>query len=112
MSNNAVASTSVLTPALLTSFRPSKVFKKHNQNGKPFTAISFEDRGEFVITSAQDDTMQLFNCKTGKHTKVLNSKKYGVDLARFTHKSSAVIHASTKEDGQFSLCTTTISSQN
>src|SRR6266568_4833795 len=30
--------------------------------------------------------------------KTLYSKKYGVDLPRFTHKSSNIIHASTKED--------------
>lgn len=29
----------------------------------------------------------------------LFSKKYGVHLARFTHRSSNVIYASTKEDG-------------
>lgn len=30
--------------------------------------------------------------------KTLNSKKYGIDLPRFTHKNSAIIYASTKED--------------
>ena len=30
--------------------------------------------------------------------KTLYSKKYGVDLPRFTHKSTAIVHASTKED--------------
>jgi COMPASS component SWD2 len=30
--------------------------------------------------------------------KTLNSKKYGIDLPRFTHKSTAIIYASTKED--------------
>lgn len=35
-----------------------------------------------------------------RHQKQLYSKKYGVHLARFTHKSSTVIYASTKENGQ------------
>ena len=30
--------------------------------------------------------------------KTLYSKKYGVDLPRFTHKNTAILHASTKED--------------
>jgi COMPASS component SWD2 len=30
--------------------------------------------------------------------KTLHSKKYGVDLPRFTHKNTAILHASTKED--------------
>lgn len=35
-----------------------------------------------------------------RHVKTLYSKKYGVHLARFTHKSTAVIYASNKEDGE------------
>jgi COMPASS component SWD2 len=33
-----------------------------------------------------------------RHLKTLYSKKYGVDLPRFTHSKTAVVHASTKED--------------
>lgn len=33
-----------------------------------------------------------------RHVKTLYSKKYGVDLPRFTHKSTAIIYSSTKED--------------
>ena len=33
-----------------------------------------------------------------RHIKTLYSKKYGVDLPRFTHKNTAIVHASTKED--------------
>ncbi len=32
--------------------------------------------------------------------KTLNSKKYGVDLIRFTHATNTVIHSSTKIDGK------------
>lgn len=33
-----------------------------------------------------------------RHLKTLHSKKYGVDLPRFTHAKGCIIHASTKED--------------
>jgi len=33
-----------------------------------------------------------------RHSKTLYSKKYGIDLPRFTHKNSTILHASTKED--------------
>ncbi|KAJ6630995.1 WD40-repeat-containing domain protein [Mycena sp. CBHHK59/15] len=62
------------------------------------TGISFDDRGDQVITAAEDETFRLYSCKTGKQTKILHSKKYGVDLPRFTHKNTAILHASTKED--------------
>ena len=72
------------------------------------------------MTAADDETFRLYNCKTGKcvrpcfshpltrptyvfvaysrHSKTLYSKKYGIDLPRFTHKNSTILHASTKED--------------
>ena len=39
-----------------------------------------------------------------RHVKTLYSKKYGVHLARFTHRSSAIVYASTKEDGTCLIC--------
>jgi len=49
---------------------------------------------------AQDDeTLQIYNCKEGKHAKELKSQKYGVDLARFAHHPQSIIYASTKGDG-------------
>lgn len=89
-----------LTDEVIASFRPSKVFKApaYIQPGRHFTSLDFDDRGEMCVTSSDDETIHLFNVKTGKHAKTLNSKKYGVDLVRFTHKSSAVLYASTKTD--------------
>lgn len=86
-----------------------------NPTPRHITGISFDDRGDQVITAGEDETFRLYNCKTGKqvfssdnsasrtdhlgrHHKTLHSKKYGVDLPRFTHKNTAIIHASTKED--------------
>lgn len=89
----------VLTPELLGSLKPAKVLTEHIEPGSSFTSLDFDDKGEFLITSATDEAMQLYNCRTGKHHKHFYSKKYGVHLARFTHKSTAIIHASTKEDG-------------
>lgn len=46
-----------------------------------------------------DDTLQIYNCKEGKHAKELKSQKYGVHLARFSHHAQSIIYASTKVDG-------------
>ncbi|PLW48667.1 hypothetical protein PCANC_04894 [Puccinia coronata f. sp. avenae] len=88
----------LLTPESMSSLKMAKVFRTHNSAGSSFTSISFDDRGEHLITTAEDETLQLFGARNGKHLKQAFSKKYGCSLARFTHKSSAVIHASTKED--------------
>jgi COMPASS component SWD2 len=36
--------------------------------------------------------------RTHRRTKTFYSKKYGIDLPRFTHKSTAIVYASTRED--------------
>ncbi|GAA5983746.1 hypothetical protein JCM11641_001742 [Rhodosporidiobolus odoratus] len=86
----------VLAPPVMSTFKPAKVFRSHNAAEKSFTSLSFDSKGEMLITSGEDETMQLFDVRSGKHVKQLYSKKYGVHLARFTHKSSTIIHASTK----------------
>jgi COMPASS component SWD2 len=63
------------------------------------TSLDFDDTGEFLVAACDDETIQLYNAKEGKHSKVLYSKKYGVHLAKFTHQSHSVLYASTKVDG-------------
>lgn len=50
------------------------------------------------MTSESDETIQIYNVKEGSHYKSLLSKKYGVKLAKFTHSSSSIIYASTKQN--------------
>ncbi|KAF7424272.1 member of Set1p complex, histone methyl transferase [Pleurotus ostreatus] len=97
--------TMTLTNQLMGKFKPAKIFKgaveatpppspggRTSSNGpKHITGISFDDRGDQVITAAEDETFRL-------PLKTLHSKKYGVDLPRFTHKNTSIVHASTKED--------------
>jgi COMPASS component SWD2 len=64
------------------------------------TSLDFDDSGELAIVSRTDDTLQIYNCKEGKHAKELKSQKYGAHLARFTHHSSSILYASTKIDGE------------
>lgn len=51
------------------------------------------------MTSESDETIQIYSVKEGRHDKSLLSKKYGVKLAKFTHNSSSIIYASTKQNG-------------
>lgn len=52
------------------------------------------------MTSESDETIQIYNVREGRHDKTLLSKKYGVKLAKFTHASSSIIYASTKQNGR------------
>ncbi|KAH9481653.1 WD repeat-containing protein 82 [Psilocybe cubensis] len=109
--------TLTLHNGLMAKLKPSKIFKtavepapkppspvgpgQHQKAAPParsVTGICFDDRGDQLITAGEDETFKLYSCKSGKLTKTFYSKKYGVDLPRFTHKNTAILHASTKED--------------
>ncbi|KAF9158863.1 member of Set1p complex, histone methyl transferase [Actinomortierella ambigua] len=85
----------VLTSTILESFKVTKIFKDNTQI---ITSLDFDDSGTKCITSAEDESLHVYDCTAGKLHKTLFSKKYGVHLARFTHRSTNVVYASTKED--------------
>ena len=62
------------------------------------TSLDFDDTGELAVVSRDDDTLQIYNCREGKHAKELKSQKYGVHLARFSHHAQSIVYASTKVD--------------
>lgn len=66
------------------------------------TSLDFDDQGDYLVASGDDEMIQVFDVKEGKSTKTVPSKKYGVHLARFTHHSRQILHASTKLDGVYS----------
>ncbi|AEO69599.1 70a6cf6e-e52a-49f2-90da-5ffe8a06bd69 [Thermothielavioides terrestris] len=97
---NAPSTTSV--SEVISAFRPTKLFRRDDaKDGKPLPyvlSIDFDDPGELCMTSESDETIQIYNVKDGRHDKSLLSKKYGVKLAKFTHTSSGIIYASTKQN--------------
>lgn len=88
---------------VIANFRPTKLFNREdiedNKSNPYILSIDFDDPGELCMTSESDRTIQIYNVKEGRHDKMLISKKYGVKLAKFTHTSSSVIYASTRENG-------------
>ncbi|OIW33706.1 WD40 repeat-like protein [Coniochaeta ligniaria NRRL 30616] len=87
---------------VMANFRPMKLFKREDvkdTKSKPSViSIDFDDPGELCITSESDETLMIYNVKEGRHDKKLLSQKYGVKLAKFTHHSSSILYASTKEN--------------
>ena len=57
-------------------------------------SVDFSRDGEFLVTSCDDESVHLYSCTKGKKQKTVHSKKYGVDLVRFTHHTPAVVCAS------------------
>ncbi|EAW13101.1 WD-repeat containing protein SWD2 [Aspergillus clavatus NRRL 1] len=89
---------------IIRSFHPAKAFKgsKHEPSNY-VTSLDFDDQGDYLVASGDDETIQVFDIKEGKSTKSVPSKKYGVHLARFTHHSRQILHASTKVDDSLRL---------
>ncbi|EEP80127.1 hypothetical protein UREG_04969 [Uncinocarpus reesii 1704] len=90
---------------IVKNYRPSKVFRGNSRsNGQQYiTSVDFDDQGDYLVAAGDDEMLQLFDVKEGKPTKTVPSKKYGVHLARFTHHSRQILHASTKVDDSLRL---------
>jgi len=80
-----------LSSQLLGQFAVSKVFK---DNTLPVNSMDFFHTGELLVTASDDESIHLYDCVTGKQTKVLFSKKYGIDLVRFTRDKNSILSAS------------------
>ncbi|KAF3064110.1 WD repeat-containing protein 82-B [Daldinia childiae] len=94
----------------LHSFRPTKLFKRDDiKDGRPqpfILSLDYDDPGELLMTSESDETIQIYKVREGRHDKQLLSKKYGVKHAKFTHNSSSIIYASTKQNDAIRYLTT------
>ena len=70
------------------------VGKTFKDNTAKINSLDFSKEGDFLITASDDESLHIYNTVSGKKHKSIFSKKYGVDLIRFTHHSSSVICAS------------------
>jgi len=85
---------SKLTDKTVKSFAMAKVFKNNEAKTGKINSMDYFPDGELLITGSDDESIHVYNCQDGVLNRVVYSKKYGVDLVRFTHVSSAVICAS------------------
>ncbi|WAR26516.1 WDR82-like protein [Mya arenaria] len=84
-----------LTENVVRNFRVAKIFR---ENTDKITSIDFSSNGETLISSSDDDSIVIYDCQGGTPKRTLNSKKYGVDLIRYTHAVNTALHSSTKID--------------
>src|SRR4051812_23413288 len=89
------ASTGVrLNANVIKSLQMGRVLKS---NSKEINSLDFSRDGDWLITASDDESIHVINCSKGAVEKELFSKKYGVNLIRFTNHNSAVIYASKNE---------------
>jgi len=61
-----------LTPQVIESMAMGKVFK---DNTARINALDFSKDGDLLITSSDDETLNLYSCLEGKKKKSIMSKK-------------------------------------
>jgi len=84
-----------LVDDVVRSLRVAKIFR---ENTDRISSFNFSSNGETLLTSSDDDSIVIYDCLNGTPKRTLNSKKYGVDLIRYTHAQNTALHCSTKID--------------
>uniref|UniRef100_A0A667Y1G4 WD repeat-containing protein 82-like n=1 Tax=Myripristis murdjan TaxID=586833 RepID=A0A667Y1G4_9TELE len=85
-----------ITDSVLRSFRVARTYRENSQK---VNCVDYSPSGESAISSSDDDSIVLYDIREGKPTRTLYSKKYGVDLIRYTHgDTNTVVYSSNKLD--------------
>ncbi len=84
-----------LHDAVLQSFAISKQFAE--PSNAPINSIDFYHTGEALVTASNDESIHVYDCLSGREAKVLYSRKYGVDLIRFSKHRESVLSASNND---------------
>lgn len=45
-------------------------------------------QGKYLVTACDDDAVCIYDCEKGERSKMLYSKKYGVDHIKFVHSGA------------------------
>ncbi|CAG0889942.1 unnamed protein product [Cyprideis torosa] len=85
-----------LVDTVIRTFRVAKLFHE-NQDEINFVDF-FSQTGEYLISSCNDDSINIYDVDKGTHRRQVQSKKYGATWIRFTHSKNHAIHASSKLD--------------
>ncbi|CAD6194651.1 unnamed protein product [Caenorhabditis auriculariae] len=80
---------------VINSMVASKTF---SDNTEEINSVSYSQDGVYMITSANDDSINIYNIQSGVKSRSVNSKKYGVGLIRYAPGANCAVHCSTKID--------------
>ncbi|POM69998.1 Hypothetical protein PHPALM_13653, partial [Phytophthora palmivora] len=85
-----------LSDAVLRSYSVARNFapQEDEEPNVQITSLDFHRNGERCVTSRSDGVMSMINCLSGTVAKTILTKRYGVDIVRFTHHPDCVIFSS------------------
>ncbi|XP_058486941.1 uncharacterized protein LOC131460437 isoform X3 [Solea solea] len=83
-----------ITDSVIRNFRVARTYR---QNSQKVNCVDYSPNGENAISSSDDDCIVLYDMQEGRMKRTLFSKKYGVDLIRYTHgDAQQVVYSSNK----------------
>ncbi|KAL6052932.1 WD repeat-containing protein 82 [Balamuthia mandrillaris] len=89
-----------ITDHVLQHMAMGKVFK---DSKAAFNSMDFHHEGKYLVAANDDESIHMINTETGRQEKVIHSKKYGVDLVRFTHGEPNTVICASKNQWDESL---------
>ncbi|TMW60680.1 hypothetical protein Poli38472_000722 [Pythium oligandrum] len=94
-----------LNDALLRRYNVAKnlVPQEEEERDAAMTAISFHQQGDVCVTSRNDGVVSVINCLSGMITKTIFTKRYGVDLIKYTHHPDCILFSSMNDANDFRI---------
>ncbi|KAK2662298.1 hypothetical protein Ddye_000872 [Dipteronia dyeriana] len=80
-----------LSEEILNSMEVGMSFKDYSGR---ISSMDFHKSVSYLVTASDDESIRLYDVNGGTCLKTINSKKYGVDLVRFTSHPTTVIYSS------------------
>ncbi len=90
----------VLSENIVSSLKVGRVFRDFS---KPVNSCDFTPDGRYAVFASDDDVVAIYDCDNGAKTKMLGSKKYGVENINFFHSGIQSCVCSSRSPSDFSL---------
>lgn len=81
----------MLWDEVIQTFRVAKVF---HENTQEVNYIDFSPSGESMLSSSNDNRINVYNCVRGKKVKTINSQTFDVGLTKYTHSEEEALSCS------------------
>eukprot|EP01083_Nonionella_stella_P131303 398833_1 len=76
---------------ILPHFGMAKVFKYTHQQ---INGLDIDNSGRYLVTTATDSCVRLYDCLDAKLRKTIECKKYSASCVKFTHHSKSILLSS------------------
>jgi len=80
---------------LIESFKPALVFKNFT---KEINSVDISHDGRYLVAGCEDFSVSLYDLERGDKVNTYYSKRYGVDLVKFTHHNKCILAASKRDN--------------